>query len=413
MKIAVLGLNYAPEVIGIGLYTGGMCRWLAGRGHGVTVVAAKPYYPEWRVFEGWRGDGSRRSVEDSVDVTHVAIYVPAEPTGARRILHHLSSAASAALPLLARTLKQRPDVVITVAPSLIASPVAWAVARLTGAKCWLHVQDFEVEAAFATGLMNQRGIGARLARAFQRFVFRRFDALSSISEEMCRKLESFGVEPARIHQLRNWADLDRVRPSEHPSLYRVEWGIETPHVALYSGNIANKQGIEIVVEAARRLSHRKDLSFVVCGNGPNRAALEREAADLGNMIFRDLQPQDRLGELMGLATVHLLPQKAGAADLVLPSKLTNMLASGRPVVATAAEGTGLARGVEGCGIVTEPGDAAAFAAAIERLLDDEDLRRQRGVTARLRAEKVWSQSAILEGLEARLSALSDRLKPPV
>ena len=145
------------------------------------------------------------------------------------------------------------DVVLAVAPRLIAAPLAWITARVTGAKCWLHVQDFEVEAAFATGLMDERGLGARLARAFQRFVFRRFDALSSISDEMCRKLESFGVDPARIHQFRNWADLDRVQPLDQPSSYRTEWDIQAPHVALYSGNIANKQGIEIVVEAARRV----------------------------------------------------------------------------------------------------------------------------------------------------------------
>jgi colanic acid biosynthesis glycosyl transferase WcaI len=123
-------------------------------------------------------------------------------------------------------------------------------------------------------------------------------------------------------------------------------------VAIYSGNIANKQGIEIVVEAARLLRHRKDLMFVVCGNGPNRARLIESSADLDNIQFHDLQPRERLSDLLGMASVHLLPQIAGAADLVLPSKLTNMLASGRAIAATAEPGTGLAAEVDGCGLIT-------------------------------------------------------------
>jgi colanic acid biosynthesis glycosyl transferase WcaI len=92
-------------------------------------------------------------------------------------------------------------------------------------------------------------------------------------------------------------------------------------VAIYSGNIANKQGIEIVVEAARLLRHRKDLMFVVCGNGPNRARLIESSADLDNIQFHDLQPRAP-ADLLGMASVHLLPQIAGAADLVPPGSPT-------------------------------------------------------------------------------------------
>jgi colanic acid biosynthesis glycosyl transferase WcaI len=178
------------------------------------------------------------------------------------------------------------------------------------------------------------------------------DRVSTISPQMCAKLREKGVPADRIVEFRNWANIDEVVPLEGPSPYRAEWGIERPHVAIYSGNIANKQGIEIVVEAARLLRHRKDLMFVVCGNGPNRARLIESSADLDNIQFHDLQPRERLSDLLGMASVHLLPQIAGAADLVLPSKLTNMLASGRAIAATAEPGTGLAAEVDGCGLIT-------------------------------------------------------------
>lgn len=405
MRILFQGINYAPESIGIGPYSRGLCEWLVAAGHSVRAVVAKPYYPSWKLSEDFAGGGKRYSVENGVEIVRCPLYVPEKPSGAKRILHHLSFAASAFGPMRKAARDFRPDVVITVAPSLIAAPVALLTARTAGAVSWLHIQDFEVEAAFATGLIDGSSLPARAARRFERGTIAGFDWVSSISPEMCHKLTEMGVAEDRIVEFRNWAEIDRIRPLDHPSAYREEWGIKTPHVALYSGNIANKQGIEIVLEAAELLRGRDNLTFVVCGQGPNRTALEKKGRGLGNIQFHDLQPAERLGELLGVASVHLLPQMADAADLVLPSKLTNMLASGRPVVATAAPGTGLEREVQGCGLVMPPEQAGPFAAAIEQLLDDTSLHTRCSVNARAQAEQVWDRGRILERFEAQLRAL--------
>jgi colanic acid biosynthesis glycosyl transferase WcaI len=176
-------------------------------------------------------------------------------------------------------------------------------------------------------------------------------------------------------------------------------------VALYSGNIARKQGIEILVEAARLLQHRDDIAIVICGEGPNRVELERLASGLENVQLHDLQPAAQMGAMLAMADLHLLPQIAGAADLVLPSKLTNMLASGRPVIATTGPGTGLYDEVEGCGELVSPGDVTALAEAIARLADDRDRRALLGKAAVLRAGERWSKDAILDRATQRMSEL--------
>lgn len=406
MKILFLGLNYAPEEIGIGLYSGDMTKAWAKAGHDVRVISANPYYPAWKVFDGYSNKRWTRSTEAGVEVTRCPIYVPAKPSGLKRIAHHFSFLASALPRMLKAVVADKPDIVFTVAPSLIGAPLAWLAARLSGAKCWLHIQDFEMEAALATGLVNKGSIASRLGPWFERTVITMFDYTSSISPQMCAKLIEKGMPRDRVYQLRNWADIGAIRPFEGVSPYRAEWGINTPYVALYSGNIANKQGIEVVLEAARLLRHRRDLTFVICGQGPNRANLEAAAADLDNIQFRDLQPRDRLNELLGMASVHLMPQLAGAADLVLPSKLTNMLASGRPIVATADPGTGLGDEVEGCGVLTQPGSAPAFARGIETMLDHPALAASYAVTARERAEERWSKDIVLDRLETRMARVA-------
>ncbi len=141
---------------------------------------------------------------------------------------------------------------------------------------------------------------------------------------------------------------------------------------------------------------RDDIAFVICGEGPNRAELERLASGLTNVQLHDLQPAEKMGAMLTMADLHLLPQIAGAADLVLPSKLTNMLASGRPVVATTEPGTGLHAEVDGCGTVTAPGDAPALAAAIAALVDDPTRRARLGEAAKTRAAERWRKDPIID-----------------
>ncbi len=406
MKILVLGLNYAPEPVGIGPYTTGFAEWLAARGHDVTVVAGKPYYPQWQPYDGWP-KGRVERVEEGVRVTRVPHYVPASPGGFRRIAHHLSFARSAHGPMM-RVAREKPDLVFAVAPSLISAPVAARAARKAGAPHWLHVQDFEAEAALATGLLNEASPTARLARGTERALLGLADFVSAISPQMREKLAAKGIPPQRTMELRNWSTFAFDGADEAGAAYRREWDLGERHVALYSGNIANKQGLELVIEAARQLARRDDVVFLICGEGPNRGRLEALSAGLSNIRFYDLQPAARMGELLSLASVHLLPQITGAADLVLPSKLTNMLASGRPVVATAARGTGLFAEIESCGIATPPGDAQAMAEAVARLVDDRELRTSLGSRAAERARSRWSKDAILGEFETRAEELVAR-----
>ncbi|MEP6869362.1 MAG: WcaI family glycosyltransferase [Novosphingobium sp.] len=403
-RIAFIGLNYAPEPVGIGPFTAGMAEGLAQSGHVVRAIVGQPYYPQWRAHSGF--GGWTHSVEQDVSLTRCPHYIPARPSGWRRIVHLASFAGAALVPAVRAALApkpRRPQVFICIAPALMSVPVAWLAARLAGAKLWIHVQDFEVEAAFATGLI-EAGPFARLAAKIERRMLSLADRVSSISPQMCARLVAKGVPPSRVIEVRNWANAPAPDPQEGAA-YRQQWALEGRKVALYSGNVANKQGIEIIVEAARLLEGRPDIAFVVCGEGPNRVRLQELAAGLPNMQFHDLQPATRMGELLSLASVHLLPQIAGAADLVLPSKLANMLASARPVIATAEPGTGLYAEVTGCGLATPPGDAEALAHAITALIDDPARAAAFGQEGAARAADRWSQSAIIAQMSAEIARL--------
>lgn len=405
LRILLVALNYAPELVGCAKYTSELAEDLAARGHAVEVVCAPPYYPQWKIAEGYSGARWRREDLNGVAVHRTPIYVPPRPSGARRVAHLASFGLAATPSAIAVARRFRPDVVMAIAPTLAASGAAVMAARASGALGWLHIQDFEVDAAFDLGLLK-RGMGRRPALAIERWLFNRFDRVSTISPAMVDLLHAKGVARDRTMEVRNWVDVDAVSVlPDSRTAYRRELGVSPSEiVALYSGNMAAKQGIEMLGEVARiAKTQGAPVTFLFCGEGSARGALEASAAGLDNVRFLPLQPLARLPELLGTADIHLLPQRPEAADLVLPSKLAGMLASGRPVIAMAAPGTGLAREVEGCGRVTEP-SAAAMATAVLELAGDADQRRALGLAARTRAEARWRKDAIIGALETSLTA---------
>jgi colanic acid biosynthesis glycosyl transferase WcaI len=309
VKILILGLNYAPEPTGIAVYTSGMAEMLVARGHHVTVICGRPYYPSWKIPDNYQAERQDRATENGVAVHRLPHYVPANPSGFKRLIHHLSFALSSLGPMLHQALVNRPDLVLTIAPSMVAAPVARFAALLAGAPAWLHLQDIEVEAAMATGLLSNRGPLRRLALVFEALVIRNFHKVSAISPQMCRKLADKGVRKDRVVEFRNWANINAIKPLTAPSPFRTRWTITTPHVALYSGSMGRKQGIEIIVEAARQLQHRRDLTLIICGDGPGRAIAEELGQGLSNLRFYGVQPVENLNDLMGLATIHLLPRR--------------------------------------------------------------------------------------------------------
>jgi len=398
--------------VGIGKYSGELAEWLARRGHEVRVITAPPYFPSWRLGNGDEGVRNRYSQERraGVEVRRCPLWVPRRPSGLTRLVH-LASFALTSLPVLLAQRGWRPDVVITVAPAFFCAPGALLLGRMCGKRChsWLHIQDFELDVAFELGLLKGKVL-RELAEGWERRTLRGFERVSSISAAMVERARRKGVAAERAVLLPNWVDLEAIGPlgmeegAANP--YRRELGLPEGAVVLqYSGSMNKKQGLELLVEVMEQLSDVPQLVWLLAGEGPSRAALAEATAGLENVWLLPLQPVDRLNDWLNLADVHLLPQKAGAADVVLPSKLLGILASGRPVVASSPAGSELGELAERAGLRVDPEDGAAFAAAVRRLVLDEGLRTQLGERARQLAEEHFGKEAVLGELERELEAL--------
>ena len=241
-----------------------MAEWLAARGHQVRAVTAPPFNPEWKVapgFSPWRYSREdcvrpdqlgeqlveRFSASGGLTVLRCPLWVPLRPAAAKRILH-LASFAVASFLVMLRQISWQPDVVLVVEPTLFCLPAALLTGRFCGAKTWLHVQDFEADAGFELGLLK-----SKLLRSAIQWVEKKsmpaFDRVSTISEKMVAKLARKGVARAACRLFPNSVDTDAIFPLPQPSPLRAELGISAGEiVALYSGTMARKQGLEMLAK---------------------------------------------------------------------------------------------------------------------------------------------------------------------
>ncbi|WP_202751529.1 colanic acid biosynthesis fucosyltransferase WcaI [Escherichia coli] len=345
MKILVYGINYSPELTGIGKYTGEMVEWMVQQGHEVRVITAPPYYPEWQVgakYSSWR---YRRENGDAT-VWRCPLYVPKQPSTLKRLIHLGSFALSSFFPLMAQR-RWKPDRIIGVVPTLFCTPGMRLLAKLSGARTLLHIQDYEVDAMLGLGMAGNGRAGkvAKLASAFERSGLHNVDNVSTISRSMMNKACEKGVAPEKVIFFPNWSEVSRFREVPETLVMALRQRLGLPDerkIILYSGNIGEKQGLESVITAAEQLREQPWL-FAIVGQGGGKARLEKMVSERGldNVKFLPLQSYEDLPALLAIGDCHLVIQKRGAADGVLPSKLTNILAVGGNAVITAEPQTEL------------------------------------------------------------------------
>ena len=408
MKILILGLNFHPEPTGIGKYTGELAAYLAAHGCEVHVITTPPYYPYWKIQDGYRAWRYQKETWQGVEVQRCPLWVPRHPGGLTRLIH-LSTFAFSSLPALITRIRWKPDIVLCIAPALMNAPFALAFAKLSGARSWLHIQDFELDAALNLGILSKQNFISALARSFERFIIAHFDRVSTISKNMLALAIKKGGRADETLLFPNWVDTHKIFPivgDVNP--LRTTLGLSPEQlIILYAGTMGRKQGLEQLLITARQLQDQTNLQFVLCGEGAVRAELEIAAQGLLNVRFLPVQPIEKLNELLNLADIHVLLQKADAADLVMPSKLSGMFASGKVVIATANPDTELGSIVNEAGVLVPPQDPAALTDAILELSKSSEKRDMLGRKGRDYAIQNWDIGIVLRQFTRHLQELAE------
>lgn len=428
MRILICSGNFFPEQTGIGKYSAEMAAWLAGRGHEVEVITGFPYYPEFKLAEPYRSTWYRKEPWQGMTVHRVPHYIPKDGkvSSKRRILIDLSMFIGSSPPWLWLILKglvskrSRPDVVVTVCPPLISGVWPWIASKTLGIPWIYHLQDFQVDAAMRLGMIRQRWAGRtfyKLLYWLENKLISTATRVSSITTAMCRLAVTKGADKKNVLLVPNWGDVHNIYPISPKTGFRKALAVRDDQMlVMFAGAMGRKHGLTLVLDAAEQLKNDPLFHFVMIGSGSDAEEHRQDAEErqLRNMTFLPLQDVEKLNEVLGSADIHLVVQRVGAADLVMPSKLTNILAAGRACVATAEDGTELYNVVHGAktGIAVEPENVDSLVKALLELGSDSVARTRFGQAARSYAQNHLGKDAILGRFERDLATVC-RAKLPV
>lgn len=421
MNLVVLCPHFEPDVAPTGEVMTRIAHELIARGHRLHVVTSLPWYQRHALEPGWDGQLVRteRTLWGRISRVHPF------PTDKRNIpARAVAFGGFTALSTVVGVGSRRPDAVLAMSPPLTLGPAGWAVARSRRVPFVFNIQDVFPDVAVELGLLQgQRAIAA--ARWLERTTYRAADAVTVLSDDLADNVRAKAAgglagaaaeaQAAKVRVIPNFVDTDWIRPAPKECDYRAEHGLGGRRVVMYAGNVGLSQSLDLVLDAARRFAtSRPDVVFVINGGGAARPDLERRAEGLANVRFVDMQPKARLPELLAAADVHVVPLKRGLAWSSVPSKLYSVLAAGRPIVASVDEGTEVARTVAraGAGLAVPPEDLDAFAAALERVLDDPAGAEAMGAAGRRFVEGWASPAAVAAAYEALFEELRDARRGP-
>ncbi|MBU6157562.1 MAG: WcaI family glycosyltransferase [Bacteroidetes bacterium] len=379
-RILVLGINYAPELTGIGKYTGEFCEFMAAEGFEVQVVTGYPYYPSWEHID--KKNPFWYSIENiaGVEVCRCPIFIPNPQKIILRILQDISFFISSFIAVTLLLFKrQRADVIFVISPSVLNGLTGlWYKLWYQRVKFVYHVQDLQIDAAGDLGMIKSKWLLIVLKK-IELFIFRNSDIVSTISEGMQTNIQAKSKAIKSSVLFPNWSNIDKIFPCKPECQFYQRYRLPTNKlIVLYSGSIGEKQGLDMILTTAMLVGHQyNDIHFVISGVGPYFNVLQQKSAHIGlkNLQFLPLLDIDDYNQLLNVAWLHLVIQKEVASDLLMPSKITSIVAAGGAVVATASANTSLFNLIHQhqFGWTIDPDSPEALRNIIFRLASEQEL----------------------------------------
>jgi glycosyltransferase involved in cell wall biosynthesis len=390
VRIVIVSCVFPPEPVVSSRTSFDVARELAARGHEVAVIAPFPNRPAGRIYAGFRRRFFRReSAPEGFRIIRCASFFSRRSSIFSRLAENASFGLMSSLVLLFR---RKPAVVYANTWPIFAAGMTALVSRLRRIPLVLSVQDLYPES-----LTSQRrrgsGVVARILLSLDRWISRGAAAVVVISPRFAEHyLRTRGIDSARVHVVPNWLPANGTEelPGDGQAC-RDRNGVPVDAFLLtYGGNVGVAAGVETVIEAFRHLGGRPDIHLLVAGDGTSLAECRRLASATAPGRIHFQQSWNGTMDVLHAADAVVLPTRSAQSMASVPSKLISYLLAGRPVIAAALRDSDTAAAVlaSGAGVVVEPDDPLALAAAIREVAElPREERTRMGAAAR-----VWAMA---------------------
>lgn len=408
-RLWVISELYHPERTSTGYFLTCIAEGVADE-FNVGVICAQPTY----AARGTRA--ARHEIRGGVEVFRCPSTTLSKDVLPFRLLNALTLAASTAFRAL-RSLR-RGDVALVVTNPPILPLVIAAVCRVKGARLIVLVHDVYPDVLTVTGLLRRESFIVRALRYGYDIVFRQARHVVVLGRDMLSLLED-RVDAAKLAIIPNWGDVDSVQPLPRAQnrLLR-EHGIMDRFVAHYLGNMGRTHDLDVLLAAAVELE-KEDIHFIFTGDGYKRPALQdaAEGSGVGNVTLLPGCPREQVEEHLNACDVAIISFRRGMSGVSVPSRLYNVLAAGKPILAVCDRTAETARVVveHRCGWVVEPENLAGVVQVLRQARAAPELLAEMGARARSAAVEHYTLDRVIQKYDALVRPLltAERLSSPM
>ncbi len=392
-----------------------LARYLAGRGHQVTIIASPVSYltgiplhlPPYSEKMGGEQEGGR------IRIIRAYTYQALHKSFVHRVFSFFSFMASS---FFAGLGVKHVDLVWGTSPPIFQGITAWLLARLKRVPFLFEVRDLWPSFAIAVGVLKNPTL-IKMSLWLEGFLYRHADLVVVNSPGYVAHVRGRGAR--RVELVPNGADPQMFDPADPGAGFRSANCLENKFVVLYAGAHGMSNDLGVALAAAKILQDApvpSDVMVVFLGDGKEKPALQKQAAGMGlsNVIFLSPVPKDEMAAALAGADACLAILKPiEEYKTTYPNKVFDYMAAGRPVVLAI---DGVIRDVveaAGCGLFAQPGDPAALAQAIRQLAADRAASRRMGLAGRAYLERHFGRSEMAEKLAGIMEGmLSQPGRPP-
>lgn len=398
MNVLIIGTLYEPDLGPSAPLFTMLSTGLVRRGHHVTVVTTVPHYPSGRVSAEYRGKLIRRSVENGVEVIRLLVPSLNRKRLGQRLIQFISYQLGATLVCS----RKKYDVLLSANPSLVVwLPFFWEVIFKNKPAVY-SVHDVYPDVGITLGVFRAGPI-IKLVSSMERFCLQHAKLVRILSESFRPHLQALGIQDSKMTLIYDWVDTELIHPINKTNPFSQQYELNDKFVVQYAGNIGLSQGLENILDVAKRLVDQRDIQFVFIGDGAGRESLNILAREqkLPNVQFIPFQPREKLPEVLASADISLVILRHGIGLSSLPSKTFSIMASGRPLVVSVDKESETYKLVTraNAGICVPPEDPSSLAEAILQLKQNKSLCEQLGQNGRLWVEQYHSPERAAQQFE--------------
>jgi colanic acid biosynthesis glycosyl transferase WcaI len=397
LRVLLVTNHYPPDVNPSGKLMHKLAEGLRERGFVVDVLTTFPHYESFRVGAADRGKLVAHEGAGGGRVTRVWAHASGQK---QNMLHRLANYVSfnVMATLTGAFARRRYDVILANSGSFFTGISAWLLGLFPRTPFVYNVQDIYPDVPVRAGQLRNRA-AIRALEMIERFMYDRARHITVISQQQRQVLEAKGVPAARLTVIPNFVDTSFIRPLPKDNEVSRRLELHDKFVIAHAGNLGYAYDFGSVLDAAGRLRAHAGLLFVIIGDGVRHSDLAQQIAarQLTNVRMIPFQPEADLPMLRGAIDVQLALYTRGAIQSSLPSKIYEIMASGRPAIVGAEADSDLVQLVQSTasGLCIDPENVDQLEGAVLRLYRDPATARAMGERGRAAVlDKYSKESAV-------------------